>query len=175
VVKLVEGRKKGIAITVFNDEVVLEKLARAVLPSAPTSAALVFQGPSTHHHGDPHMGDTFNIKGNVTGAAVGRGASVTAEQIIANISQSVEHSADTDLVAAVKAALAAITAAKLPEPDQVEAAQTVEKIQKEAEKTEADAARPARVKRWLTALTDLCKPAADAIKAARAVIATLGS
>jgi hypothetical protein len=175
VVKLVEGRKKGIAITVFNDEVLLEKLARAVLPSDSASAALVIQGPSTHYHGDPHMGDTFNIKGNVTGAALGRGASVTAEQIIANISQSVEHSADTDLIAAVKAALAAITAAKLPEPDQVEAAQTVEKIQKEAEKTEADAARPGRVKRWLDSLTAICKPAADTISAAKAVVVALGS
>jgi hypothetical protein len=177
VVKLVDGRKKGIAITVSTDEGMLERLTRAARPTGPTSAALVFQGPSTHYHGAAQMGDTFNIKGNVTGSALGRDASVTAEQIIANIHQSTERSADANLIAAVKAALEAITAAKLPERDTKDAARTVDDIREEVEKpqSEADAGRPNRVKRWLDSLTAICKSAADAIRAAKAIAITLSA
>jgi hypothetical protein len=121
------------------------------------------------------MGDKINVGGNVTGSAIGRGASVTAEQIIANINQSVERSADSDLVAAVKKALEALTNAKLPERDAKEAAQTVNDIREEAErpKAEADDGRPNRLARWLDSLTKICKPAADAIAAAKVVIAAL--
>ena len=123
------------------------------------------------------MGDNINISGNVQASAVGRGASVTAEQIIANIKQVAEQSADADLVAAVVKALEAITAAKLAERDAKDAAKTVDDIRVEAQKpkAEADKERPGRLKRWLDSLTAICKPAADAIKAAKAVIAALGS
>ena len=113
----------------------------------------------------------ISISGNVVGSAIGRGASVTAGQIIANIIQAADRSPDTDLTAAVKQALDAILQAKLPEADQAEAADIVRKIQEEATKTEADPARPGRIRRWLLALSDLCKPAADAIRAVRSVSA----
>jgi hypothetical protein len=118
-------------------------------------------------------GDQFRISGTVVGSAVGRGARVTAEQIIANVTQAAERSSDADLAAAVKQALEAISKAKLPEVDQAEAADTVGKIQEEMTRPEADPARPGRIRRWLTALADLCQPAADAIRAAKAVIAAI--
>ncbi|MBP3954170.1 hypothetical protein J8F10_02515 [Gemmata sp. G18] len=117
----------------------------------------------------------FTNTGNLTGVAIGDNARVIAGQIIANVRQSAEQSVNADLVEAVKKALDAIAGAKIPESDQVEAAQTVEKIQKEAEKTEADATRPGRLTRWLASLASICKPAADAITAAKAVTIALGS
>jgi hypothetical protein len=118
-------------------------------------------------------GDQFRISGSVVGSAVGRGARVTAGQIIANVTQAAEQSSDADLAAEVKQALEAISKAKLPEADQAEAADTVGKIQEEMTRPEADPARPGRIRRWLTALADLCQPAADAIRAAKAVIAAI--
>jgi hypothetical protein len=118
-------------------------------------------------------GDQFSIAGSVVGSAIGRAARVTAGQIIAHVTQAAEQSSDADLSAAVKQALDAISTAKLPEADQAEAADTVGKIQEEVTKQEADPARPGRIRRWLTALADVCQPAAEAIRAAKAVIAAV--
>src|SRR3954470_6276057 len=115
-------------------------------------------------------GDQFHIKGSVVGSAVGRGARLTAGQIIANVTQAADQSSDADLAAAVKRALEAIGNAPLPEADKAEAADTVGKTQEEVANPDADAARPGRVKRWLTALADVCEPASDAIRAAKAII-----
>jgi hypothetical protein len=118
-------------------------------------------------------GDQFSITGSVVGSAVGRGARVTAGQIIANVTQAADQLSDSDLAAAVKQALEVISKAKLPEADQAEAADTVGKIQEEVTKQGADPARPGRIRRWLTALADVCQPAALAIQAAKAVIAAI--
>src|SRR5262249_55414687 len=156
------------AITVVTDNTMLEKLSRALSP-APTGAAIVVQGEA-HFYGGQHMGDRNYSATNSPGAAVGGGASGTAPQISTTIRQTASRSADAALTAAVTKALDAITSARLADPDKAEAAQTVEKIQKETEKAEADKERPSRLRRWLDSLAAVCKPAADAISAAKAVV-----
>lgn len=121
------------------------------------------------------MGDEFKVKaGQVVGSAFGRGASVTAHDISLNVLNKAEASADQDWASVVKAALDALSAAKLPEADHAEAADTVGKIQAEAEKTDLDPARPGRIRRWLNSLSSLCKPTADLVAGAKLVITALG-
>ncbi|AWM40539.1 hypothetical protein GobsT_09470 [Gemmata obscuriglobus] len=117
-------------------------------------------------------GDTFTVSGTVVGSAIGRGASVTAEQIIAHVTQAAQTSPG-DLTAAVTKALAELKQATLAEPDRADAAGTVGKIQDEVKKTDPDPARPGRVTRWLDSLAAVCKPAADALRAAGAVVAAV--
>lgn len=170
VVKLAEGSKKGVIITVFTDVEMVERLSRVALPLGSTTAALVFQGPSTHYHGDPQMGDTFNITGNVTGAALGRNASVTADQIITNIRQHLPPSASSadELKVLLTAALKQLADEKLEEEDRKEAEETIGQIEKEMEKPEPNRSR---VSRWLDVVESVSAVAGKVIRGAKTIAA----
>ena len=124
-------------------------------------------------HQENDMGDTFNIGGNVSGSAIGRGASVTAEQIITTIRQQLPPSATSgdELKEIVKAALAQLASEKLDPDDHKEAQETVEKIEKEMAKPDPS---KERVGRWVGAVEQISAVTGKVLRAAGSIAALFG-
>ncbi|HEY1187811.1 MAG TPA: COR domain-containing protein, partial [Gemmata sp.] len=122
------------------------------------------------------MGDntTVNTGGrNITGAAIGAGAQVTAEKIISNVRQQLPESASrADVLAAVlKAALVQLAREDLKPKKRAEAEEMVGKIEKELKDPEPD---PDLVKGWLGTIDAVSATASKILRDAGAIAALFG-
>ncbi|MBP3956243.1 hypothetical protein J8F10_13215 [Gemmata sp. G18] len=136
--------------------------------------AEIYKARDIHQpHQESNMGDKINITGNVSGSAIGRGASVTAEQIITTIRQQLPPSATSgeELKEIVKAALAQLASEKLDPDDHKEAQETVEKIEKEMAKPDPS---KERVGRWVGAVEQISAVTGGVLRAAGSIAALFG-
>lgn len=111
-----------------------------------------------------------NNSGNMTGVAIGDGAQVTAEKIIANIRQQLPPSASKtdELKAILKAALEELTKEELEAEARQEAEQTVGKIEKEMAKPEPNGKL---VKGWLGTVDAVSETVGKIVRSAAAIAA----
>ncbi|VTR94902.1 Uncharacterized protein OS=Candidatus Entotheonella sp. TSY2 GN=ETSY2_49915 PE=4 SV=1 [Gemmata massiliana] len=116
-------------------------------------------------HQEANVGDKINIGGNVSGSAVGRGASVTAEQIVTNIRQQLPSGASSaeELKKFLEAALTQLAAENLDPDDHKEAKDNVERIEKETAKSDPN---KDRVRGWVEAIERISPVTGRALRAA---------
>ncbi len=109
----------------------------------------------SHQEGDQIMGDKIHVGGNAIGNAIGRRASVKANDIIAQVQQS---GMDNDLKEKLSKAAEIIDALNISEDDKADATENLGKLSEEMQK---QAPEPGRVCRLWNHIKDVAPTAAS--------------
>jgi hypothetical protein len=114
----------------------------------------------SHREGDHHMGDKIHIGGNAIGSAIGRRASVQANDIIAQVQQS---GIDDDLKEKLAKAAEMIESLEISEDDKADATDNLSKLSEEMQKPTPE---PSRVRRLWYGIKEIAPTVASLLASA---------
>ena len=157
VYRIKEGRSRGLRIDIYTNPDVAARLTRSA-PTKELASSLTIYNDQR----GTHVGDNINVGRDAIGSNLGRG-SLTAEQIVTNVRNSVADSQlGDDLKAVFAQALQALEAFAASDKVKAKAAQTVEEIKAEAEQPEPD---KGLIRGLLDSLAAFAKPVAEILEA----------
>jgi hypothetical protein len=114
----------------------------------------------SHQEGDQIMGDKIHVGGNAIGSAIGRRASVKANDIIAQVQQS---GMDNDLKEKLAKAAEIIDALEVSEDDKADATDNLAKLSEEMQKEKPE---PSRIRRLWNGIKEIAPTAASLLASA---------